>query len=49
MSSGKKYPKSLSKRFKEDDDISQPKEKKKHRDKIAWRLLRKEQKEKYEL
>jgi len=49
MSSGKKYMKPLNKRFAEEDEINLPKEKKKHRDKIAWRLLRKEQKEKYEL
>ncbi len=46
---GKKFQKPEKKRFVEEYEYNLPKEKKKHRDKTTWRMLRKEQKEKYEL
>jgi hypothetical protein len=47
MIAGKKIKKPLKKRFKEEEDISAPKSKKKHHDKTTWRLFRSEQKDKY--
>ena len=46
MLGGKKIKRPLKKRFKEDDEYNSFKNKDKHRDKIAWRLLRSEQREK---
>ena len=48
MLGGKKIKRPLKKRFKEDDEYNSFKNKDKHRYKIAWRLLRSEQREKYE-
>ena len=49
MLAEKKIKRPLKKRFIEEEDISAPKNKKKHHDKTTWRLFRSEQKEKYEL
>ena len=49
MIAGNKIKKPLKKRFKEEDDIEIPKNKKKHHDKTTWRLFRSEQKDKYGL
>lgn len=47
MIAGKKLKRPLKKKFKEDDDYNNPKNKDKHNNKMAWRLLRSEQREKY--
>ena len=49
MIAGKKIKRPLKKRFKEEEDISAPKSKKKHHDKTTGRLYRSEQKDKYGL
>jgi len=46
---GKNFQKRLKKRVSEEDEYNLPKEQKKKRDKTTWRMLRKEQKDKYEL
>ena len=47
MIAGNKIKKPLKKRFKEEDDIEIPKNKKKHHDKSTYRMLRQQQKEDY--
>jgi hypothetical protein len=46
---GKNFQKRLKKRVSEEDEYKLPKEQKKKRDKTTWRMLRSEQKDKYEL
>lgn len=48
LTGGKKFVKPTKSKYGEDDEVLQP-QKKKKRDKTTWRMLRKEQKEKYEL
>lgn len=48
LTGGKKFVKPLKTKQRYDEEVEQPQQKKK-RDKTTWRMLRKEQKEKYEL
>lgn len=48
LAGGKKFVRPSKTKYKDDDEVLEP-QKKKKRDKTTWRMLRKEQKEKYEL